>query len=68
MMHLVLIACLHSVPDSCVERTLSYIDLPSAQSCVMRAQPELAIWSERNPAYFIKHWRCDTDQTRRVPT
>lgn len=68
MIHLVLVACLYNAPDSCVERTLSYLDVPSPTACVMRAQPELVNWEKSNPTYFVKRWHCDTDRTRRIPT
>ncbi len=62
MIELVFIACLKTNPEACEQKILSYVEETGAAnpgSCLMRAQPELAIWITEHPAFTVASWRCE---------
>jgi len=64
MMELVLIVCLHATPDRCEERSIGLYTEISAMTCLMQAQPQIAAWSEQNPALRVSRWSCRDSATR----
>jgi hypothetical protein len=57
MIELLFVACLSTAPDRCEERSLLYLDI-SPLTCMIRAQPELAKWTETHPAFTVTRWSC----------
>jgi len=57
MIELLFVACLSTTPDQCRERSLLFTDI-SAMTCMMGAQPELAKWTNQNPNFEVKSWKC----------
>lgn len=58
MMELLFIACLVGQPDSCEEKSLQFVDIPSHMACMMGAQPQLARWVQDHPEWRIAQWTC----------
>ncbi|OWU78261.1 hypothetical protein ATO1_13925 [Phaeobacter sp. 22II1-1F12B] len=59
MIELIFVACLSASPAECESRSMLYTDI-STMTCVMRAQPELAKWTEAHPNWQIANWKCKT--------
>ena len=59
MIELALVVCLAADPTKCKDVGLVYDneDLTPMQ-CLMRAQPEVAKWSEQHPKWNVKRWSC----------
>ncbi|EPX76103.1 hypothetical protein [Salipiger mucosus] len=57
MIELLFVTCLSAAPDQCRERSLIYTDI-TPMTCMMGAQPELAKWSQSNPKYEVRGWKC----------
>ena len=47
MIELFFIACLHTAPSACEERSIAYLEDVSLLGCMMQAQPQLAEWTSR---------------------
>jgi hypothetical protein len=58
MIELVFIACLHAAPSACEERSIAYLAEASLAGCMLRAQPDLAHWSETHPNLHVTRWSC----------
>lgn len=58
MIELVFIACLHAAPSACEERSIAYLGEASLAGCIVRAQPDLAVWSETHPNLHVTRWSC----------
>lgn len=58
MVELVFIACLHAAPTTCEERSIAYLEEASLAGCMVRAQPDLAVWSETHPNLHVARWSC----------
>lgn len=57
MIQLVFIACLISSPADCESKSLVFTEV-SPMSCLMRAQPQLAEWTESHPKWKVTGWHC----------
>jgi hypothetical protein len=57
MIELLFVACLSVTSPACEERTLTFLNIP-VQTCLLRAQGELASWSDANPGWTIRRWSC----------
>ena len=69
MIELVFIACLKTDPQACEQKILSYAQEGTGgghASCLVRAQPELAIWAGEHPAFVIASWRCEEVTEHRI--
>lgn len=69
MIELVFIVCLKAEPRACEQKILSYVEdgAPAGGgSCLMRAQPELAIWAGEHPAFVVTSWRCRERADQRI--
>jgi len=64
MMELVLIVCLQLAPDRCEERSIGLYPQMSAMTCMMQAQPQIAVWSESHPGLDVARWSCRDSATR----
>lgn len=60
MIEIVFVACLTATPDVCRERSLTYAETMTPQACLMRAQPQLAVWAETHPKWRIARWKCQS--------
>ena len=58
MIELFFIACLHAAPNACEERSIAYLEEASLASCLVRAQPELAVWARTHPNLHVTRWSC----------
>jgi hypothetical protein len=69
MIELVFIACLKTNPEACEQKILSYVEEGVAATpggCLLRAQPELAIWVREHPAFTVASWRCEESPEPRI--
>lgn len=66
MISLVFVVCLAAQPDACEERSLAYLEPISPMECLMRAQPELAVWAEEHPVWRVRRWSCRSLAVREV--
>ncbi|MCR9088019.1 MAG: hypothetical protein NXH97_14875 [Rhodobacteraceae bacterium] len=57
MIELLFVACLSGAPEDCRERSLLFDGITPIQ-CLVRAQPQLAIWVDTHPKFTIQSWRC----------
>ena len=64
MIELVLVVCLHALPDRCEERSIGLYPEISVMTCMMQAQPQIAVWSERNPQLKVARFTCRDSTTR----
>lgn len=58
MIELVLSVCLVADPTRCKDVGLQYAENMTPFQCAMRAQPEIAKWSEANPNWVVKRFKC----------
>jgi hypothetical protein len=58
MIELFFVACLYTAPNACEERSIAYLEEASIASCLMRAQPELAVWASTHPNLHVTRWSC----------
>lgn len=64
MVELFFVACLTSVPETCRDESLLYVEVP-LMLCVLQGQAQLAAWVERNPDWKVERWSCGPhDPTR----
>jgi hypothetical protein len=57
MIELYFIACLLRDIEHCEEHSLIYAET-SLMTCMMQAQPQLAMWSEMHGGWHIERWAC----------
>ena len=67
MIELVLVYCLSSAPDRCLERREPLDHVGSAIECTMRAQNVAQLYVQSHPAYQLRGWRCERDKPREMP-
>ena len=58
MLEIVFIACLASAPAECYEERLTYFENLNPIACTIRAQGELAQWTNEHPNWRIARWGC----------
>lgn len=59
MIVLAFIVCLHSAPDTCRERNLTFTGV-TPMTCMVQAQAVLAGWEAGHPRWRVSRWRCVT--------
>jgi hypothetical protein len=64
MIELVLVYCLSSDTNSCMEKRLPTEDFPTPASCTMDAQMKAQDFLRDHPNYMLKSWRCEVDVPR----
>jgi hypothetical protein len=57
MIELMFVACLSVANSGCEEKSMIFVETPM-QLCMLRAQGELASWTESNPGWTIRRWSC----------
>ena len=67
MIELVLVYCLSSSPDRCLERREELEAPVNLFSCSMRAQVLAQEYLEGHPAYRLLRFRCEKDHPRESP-
>ena len=55
---LILTVCTLTVPASCEERHLTFVDERSLKQCMAQAPPAIAEWANSHPGRRIVKWRC----------
>jgi hypothetical protein len=65
MTALVLVFCLQSSPNSCVEQRPLEDMAPLA--CIVRAQAYAANWLSDHPKWRLSRWRCEHNIPRQQP-
>ena len=68
MIELVFVACLSTSPDVCRERNLTFMESITPMACLLRAQPELARWTETHPKWRVARWKCQDVSRRSTET
>jgi hypothetical protein len=58
MIELLFITCLAASPNHCEERAVALLPYTGLVGCMMTAQPQLALWSERHPGHRVVRWSC----------
>lgn len=64
MIELVFVACLIASPESCEERTLSFLSQSGPMACMIQAPPTLAAWTAEHPGLKVTSWRCEDPEHR----
>lgn len=65
--HIVILVCMISTPDTCEERRLNVDYLGGTPGmCVQASPPSLAAWRMRHPQWRIKRWTCRDDDREQV--
>jgi hypothetical protein len=60
MIAIVLSTCLLADPAVCRDQTIRLTAEVSPVSCMMKAPPHVARWSEEHPEWRVVRWRCLT--------
>jgi hypothetical protein len=68
MIELVIVYCLSTDTNICVEKRVPMEDFPSPAACVMGAQQRAQDYLAAHPKYMMKTWRCEVDVPRQQPT
>jgi hypothetical protein len=58
MIAIIISTCLLSDPGVCRDQTIPLDSEISAASCMMKAPPHVAKWSEEHPEWRVVRWRC----------
>jgi len=67
MIELVLLYCLASNPDQCVEPREVREPMGSPIACAVQAQTLAQRWVVAHPRYRLSGWRCEVDKPREFP-
>ncbi len=67
MIDLVLVYCLATSPDRCLERREPLAPPASLTACSLSAQTTAQDHVRSHPAYRLKTWRCEVDKPRESP-
>jgi len=65
MTALVLVFCLQSSPNSCIEQRP--LDDMASLACIVRAQAYAANWLSDHPKWRLSRWRCEHNIPRQRP-
>jgi hypothetical protein len=66
MINLVVIYCLSSGPEQCVENRMP-IDSPLPMACMVAGQQAAQEYVREHPKYRLVRWKCEIDVPRQVP-
>jgi hypothetical protein len=58
LVELILTVCTLTLPESCEERHLSFVDGGSLMQCMTEAPPAIAEWVDNHPSRRVAKWRC----------
>ncbi len=58
LVELILTVCTLTLPASCEERHLSFVDEGSLMQCMSQALPAIAEWANSHPGRKVVKWRC----------
>ena len=67
MIELVLVYCLSSDPDRCLEPREVRQEVGSTMACTLQAQVTARDYVASHPQYRLKGWRCEVDHPREAP-
>ena len=67
MIELVLVYCLATEPDRCLERREVREQVGSPIECALKAQTTGQSYVVSHPNYRLSGWRCEVDRPREVP-
>lgn len=67
MIELVLMYCLSSDPNACIQPREVREPMGSPIECTMRAQTLAQQFVIAHPRYRLSGWRCEVDKPREVP-
>ena len=67
MIELVLVYCLSSEPDQCLERRELREEVGSAIECNMKAQTMAQEFVHAHPRFRLQGWRCEVDRPKERP-
>jgi hypothetical protein len=62
---LVLVFCLQSSPNSCIEQRP--IEEMAPMACIIQAQSYAANWLADHPKWRLARWRCERNVPRQQP-
>ncbi len=65
MIEIILTVCAIAHPTNCEEKYLQFAWEGSINQCVMAAQPYIAEWIGKHPAWMAKKWSCDYPGSRK---
>jgi hypothetical protein len=64
MIELVLVFCLISHGDTCMERRVPFDEEPNAMQCMMNAQNRAQQFLRLHPQWRLAGWRCEANRSR----
>ena len=67
MIELVLVYCLSTEPDRCMQRREVREEVGSPIECALKAQTTGHNYVTLNPHYRLHGWRCEVDKPRESP-
>ncbi len=67
MIELVLVYCLSSDLDRCLEQREMREEVGSAMECTMKAQTTAREYVEEHPRFRLQGWRCEVDHPKQSP-
>ena len=67
MIELVLVYCLSTEPDRCVERREVREEVGSALECALKAQTTGHNYVTSHPRFRLSGWRCEVGKPRETP-
>ena len=67
MIDLVLIYCLNTAPDRCLERRQPLEAAANLIQCTLGAQTMAQDYLLTHPTYSLHSWRCEMDKPRESP-
>lgn len=63
LIELILTVCTLTLPESCEEQRLPFVDISSLMQCMKQAPPAMAEWANSHPGRKIVKWRCSYPET-----
>lgn len=67
MIELVLVYCLNTSPDRCLERREALVEPVDMMSCTVRAQSVAQEYLVTHPLYRLSRFRCERDHPAESP-
>ncbi len=67
MIELVIVYCLASDTNSCIDKRVPLEDFASPAACTTVAQQRAQEYLAEHPKYTLKSWRCEVNVPRQAP-
>jgi hypothetical protein len=67
MIELVIVYCLATDTNSCIEKRVPMEDFPTPAGCTMSGQQRAQEYLVEHPKYVVKSWRCEVNVPHQAP-